>query len=63
MYGEITGKIFLTVVIVILCVARVAMIFYARNRGENTSTSIVSVVLRIAIPILVAFLIWKMLWH
>ncbi|GBQ07950.1 hypothetical protein [Saccharibacter floricola] len=63
MYGAITGKIAVTVVILLLCVARVAMLIYNRQRAQQGTGEIVSLVVQISIPLLVAVLVWKVLWY
>ncbi|MXV35963.1 MULTISPECIES: hypothetical protein [unclassified Saccharibacter] len=63
MYGAITGKIALTLVIVVLCAVRIGMLVYAHKRGGHAPQGIVALIVRVAIPVLVAFLLWKVLWH
>lgn len=62
MYGEITGKIALSAVIVLLCLARIALLLHNRRQG-NEQQGVLSVIIRIAIPVLVAVLVWRILWH
>lgn len=63
MYGAVTGKVVLFAVVLILCLLSLTRTIFLMMRAGEGERITFGMLIRIVVPFLFAYIVWRLLWH
>lgn len=63
MYGAVTGKVVLFAVVLILCLLSLTRTIFLLVRADDGERFTFGTLIRLVVPFLFAYVVWRLLWH
>lgn len=63
MYGAVTGKVVLFAMVLILCLLSLTRTIFLMMRAGDGERITFGTLVRIVVPFLFAYVVWRLLWH